>query len=42
MREHVLIATLLALLAVVGIEPGHAQSAKTCRTGAFAALIAPC
>lgn len=42
MREHVFIATLLALLAVSGIQPGHAQSAKTCKAGAFASLLATC
>lgn len=42
MREHVFIATLLALLAVSGIEPGHAQAAKACKTGAFASLVSRC
>ncbi|WP_413870530.1 hypothetical protein [Albidovulum sp.] len=39
MREAVSLASLFLLLAFAGIEPGHAQAAKTCKTGAVAELL---
>ncbi len=42
MREILSIATLFLLLAFAGIEPGHAQVAKTCKAGLIADLFATC
>lgn len=42
MREIVSIATMFFLLAFAGIEPGHAQVTKTCRTGLIADLFETC
>lgn len=42
MREILSIATMLLLLAFAGIEPGHAQVAKTCKTGLIADFLAVC
>lgn len=39
MREVLSIATLLALLAFAGLEPGHAQTAKTCKVGSVAGFF---
>lgn len=39
MREAVSLASLFLLLAFAGMEPGHAQVAKTCRAGAIADLL---
>lgn len=39
MREAVSLASLFLLLAFAGMEPSHAQVAKTCRAGAIADLL---
>ena len=36
MREAISLASLFLLLAFAGMEPGHAQAAKTCKAGAVA------
>jgi hypothetical protein len=36
MREVVSLAAMFLLLAFAGLEPGHAQAAKTCKAGAVA------
>ena len=42
MREVLSSTTSFLLLAAVGIEPGHAQGAKSCKTGLVAVLLADC
>lgn len=42
MREHLSIAALLVLLAMVGVEPGRADGAKSCRLDLAAVLFTPC
>jgi hypothetical protein len=39
MREAVSLASLFLLLAFAGIEPSHAQGAKTCKAGAVAEFL---
>lgn len=39
MRETLSIAVMFLLLAAAGIEPGHAEAAKTCRTGIVADML---
>ena len=42
MYETGFIAAILVLLAITGSEPGHAQTAKFCKTGYVAALLTHC
>ncbi len=39
MREAVSVAIFFLLLAVAGMEPGHAAIAKTCKTGVVAKVL---
>ncbi|SPH16571.1 hypothetical protein DEA8626_00081 [Defluviimonas aquaemixtae] len=39
MRESLSIAVMFLLLAIAGIEPGHAQGAKTCKAGIVADVL---
>ena len=42
MYETVFVAAMLVLLAIAGVEPGHAATAKSCKTGLVAALVTTC
>lgn len=42
MNEPLLVAMLFAILAFSGVEPGHAQAAKMCRTDAVAQFWGGC
>ena len=39
MREVVSIATMMLLLAFAGLEPSHAQVAKTCKSDALSSFL---
>ena len=39
MREALTITALFLLLAIAGIEPGHAQGAKVCKAGIVADVL---
>ena len=42
MQESLFIAAILGLLAIAGVEPGHAQGAKLCKAGVMAQLLVKC
>mgnify|MGYP003381893551 CR=1 FL=1 len=42
MQESLFIAAMLVLLAITGVEPGHAQTAKLCKMSTLGQLLAPC
>ena len=42
MHESVFIAAMLILLAVSGVQPGQAQSAKFCHPGLAVAVLPGC
>jgi hypothetical protein len=42
MRELISIASMFLLLAFAGIERGHAEITKSCRSGAIEQLLGAC